>query len=86
MTVPIKLKDPCSLKEKLWQTQQCIKKQRHHFADKGWYSPSYEFSSSHVECENWTTESAEELMVLNCGAGEDSWESLGLRGYQTSQS
>ena len=37
-------------------------------------------------CESWTTESAEELMVLNCGAGEDSWESLGLQVYQTSQS
>ena len=24
--------------------------------------------------------SAEELMLLNCGVGEDSWESLGLRG------
>ena len=30
--------------------------------------------------------SAEELMLLNCGAGEDSWESLGLQGDQTSQS
>ena len=25
-------------------------------------------------------------MLLNCGAGEDSWESLGLQGDQTSQS
>ena len=30
--------------------------------------------------------SAEELMLSNCGAGEDSWESLGLRGDPTSQS
>ena len=28
----------------------------------------------------------EELMLLNCGVGEDSQESLGLQGYQTSQS
>ena len=28
--------------------------------------------------------SAEELMVLNCGVGEDSWESFGLQGDQTS--
>ena len=28
--------------------RQCIKKQRHHFADKGWYSQSYGFSSSHI--------------------------------------
>ena len=30
------------------QPRQCIKKQRHHFADKGLYSQSYGFSSSHV--------------------------------------
>ena len=30
--------------------------------------------------------SAEELMLLNYGAGEDSWESLGLQGDQASQS
>ena len=29
---------------------------------------------------------AKELMLLNCGVGEDSWESLGLQGDQTSQS
>ena len=28
--------------------------------------------------------STEELMLLNCGAGEDSWESLGLQGDPTS--
>ena len=28
--------------------RQRIKKQRHHFADKGLYSQSYGFSSSHV--------------------------------------
>ena len=27
--------------------------------------------------------SAEELMLLNCGVGEDSWESLGLQGGPT---
>ena len=34
-------------------------------------------------CESWThlrKLSAEELMLLNCGVGEDSWESLGLQG------
>ena len=30
------------------KTRQCIKKQRHHFANKGPYSQSYGFSSSHV--------------------------------------
>ena len=28
---------------------------------------------------------AEELMLSNCGSGEDSWESLGLQEHQTSQ-
>ena len=37
-------------------------------------SQSYGFSSSHV------------LMLLNCGVGEDSLESLGLLGDQTSPS
>ena len=30
--------------------------------------------------------SAKELIVLNCGVGEDSWESLGLQGDPTSPS
>ena len=30
--------------------------------------------------------SAEELMLLNCGAGEDSGESRGLQGHPTSPS
>ena len=30
--------------------------------------------------------SGEELMLLNCGVGEDSWESLGLQGDPTSPS
>ena len=34
----------------------------------------------------WRGLSTEELMLLNCGVGEDSWESLGLQGDPTSQS
>ena len=30
------------------------------------------------------TKNAKELMLLNCGVGEDSWESLGLQGDPTS--
>ena len=39
-------------------------------------------------CESWTINKAERrrMMVLNCGAEEDSWESLGLQRDQTSQS
>ena len=40
--------------------------------------------------ESWTVKKAEhqskELMLFNCGVGENSWESLGLSGDQTSQS
>ena len=37
---------------------------------------------------NWTIKklSTEELMLLHCGIGEDSWESLGLQGDPTSPS
>ena len=34
----------------------------------------------------WRKMSAEELMLLYCGVGEDSWESLGLQRDPTSQS
>ena len=52
-----------------------IKKQRHYFVGKGPYSQRYGFSSSHVhttELDHKRGLSAEELMLLNCGAGEDS--------------
>ena len=35
-------------KESYDQPRQCIKKQRHYFADKGPYSQIYGFPSSHV--------------------------------------
>ena len=37
--------------------------------------------------ESWTIQrlSTKELMLSNCGAGEDSCESLGLQGDKTSQ-
>ena len=38
-------------------------------------------------CESWTIKSCvENLMLLNCGVGEDSSESLGQQGNPTSQS
>ena len=87
VTVAMKLKDTCSL-EKLWQIWAAFKKQRQCFADKGLSSQSYGFSSSHAWI--WELEgrklSAKELMLLNCGVGEDSQESLGLQGDRTSQS
>ena len=55
-----------------------IQKHRHHFADKGPSSESCGFSSRRVWM--WGLDynklSSEELMLSNCGSGEDSWESL----------
>ena len=42
------------------------------------------WSCMDVRVELWRKLSAEELMLLNCGVGEDSWESLGLQGDPTS--
>ena len=56
-------------------TRWRIKKQRHHIADKGPYSQSCGFSSSHVwMCESDHKESRvpKNLMLLNCGVGQDS--------------
>ena len=39
-----------------------------------------------VRVELWRKLNAEELMLLNYGVGEDSWESLGLQGDPTSHS
>ena len=50
-----------------------IKKQRHHFTDKGLHKAMV-FPVVMNGCESWTTKKAEhgELMLSNCGAGEDS--------------
>ena len=65
----------------------CVKRQIHHFAEEGPNSQSYGLSSSQV----WILRvglyrrlSMKELMLSNCDTGEDSWESLGLHGDQTS--
>ena len=60
-----------------------------HFADKGLYSQSYGFSSSHVQTweldhkEGWAPK---KWCFQTSGAREDFCESLGLQGDQTSQS
>ena len=55
------------------------------------YSITNGFSSGHVrmwelDCEEGWALSAEELMLLNCGVGEDSWESLGLNWTELNSS
>ena len=48
MTTARILKDGCSLKESYDKSRQHIKKQRHHFANKGTYNQTYGFPSSHA--------------------------------------
>ena len=48
VTTDMKLRDTSSLEEKLDQSRQHIKKQRHRFANKCPSSQSYGFPSSHV--------------------------------------
>ena len=63
VTAAMKLKDTCSLEEKLWQTIQHIKKQRHCSADTGPSSQSYSFSSIHVWM--WVLEYKESWVAKN---------------------
>ena len=60
--------------------RQCIKKQRHQFADKGPYSQSYGFSSSHVRM--WELDHEEGCVMKNwcfwTVVLEKTLESLGL--------
>ena len=67
--------------------RQCIKKQRCYISNECLYSQSYGFSRSHVWM--WELNHKESWASKNwcfCGVEEDSWESLGLQGDQTSKS
>ena len=67
------------------QPRQLIKKQRHYFANRGPSSQSYGFSSSHVwmwELDYKESWALKKWMVLNCGVGDESWESLWLQRDQ----
>ena len=68
--------------------RQCIKKQRHHFVNKLCIVKGVVFPVVMYGCKSWTIKKAEpeELMLLNCGVGEDSCESLALQGDPTSPS
>ena len=46
----------------------------------------FQWSCMDVRVRLWRKLSAEELMLLNCGVGEDSWTSLELQGDQISPS
>ena len=63
MTASTKLKYACSWEEKLWKARQHFKKQRQYFADKGLYSQTYGFSSSHMWM--WKLDHKEDWMPKN---------------------
>ena len=77
-----------SWKESYDQPRQHIKKQRHHFANKGPHSQSYGFSSSHEQMceldqkEGWVLKNWYFRTVVL----EKTLESIGLQGDQNSQS
>ena len=81
VTTAMKLKDTCSLEEKLWHPRQHIKNRDITYWQrsishlvKGPSSQSYGFSNSHA-C-MWELDHKKSF--LNCCVGKDSWESLGL--------
>ena len=85
----MKLKDPLLLGRKVMTNLDSILKSRDITLSTKVYLVKA-FSSSHIWMweldykESWALKSTEELMLLNCGVGEDSWESLGLQGDPTS--
>ena len=61
VTAATKLKD--AWKKNYDKPRECIKKQRHHFVDKGLYSQSCSFSSSHVRV--WELDHKESWVLKN---------------------
>ena len=63
-------------KKSYHKPRQHIKKQRHHFGNKGPIVKAMVFLIVMYGWESWTVKkkrlSAEELMLSNCGAGEES--------------
>ena len=72
------------------QPRQHIKKQRHYFVNKDPSSQGYDssrqwffqWSGMDVRVGLWRKLSAEELMLLNCSVGEDSWDPLDCKEIQ----
>ena len=70
VTAAMKLKDACSLEEKLWKSRDITLPAKVHLV-KAMVFPVVMYGY-----ESWTIKKAEheELKLLNCGVGEDSWE------------
>ena len=75
---------PC--KESYDKLRQHMKKQRHHFDDKGHIVKAMLFPGVTREWNHKDNGAPKKWMFSNCGAGEGPRESLGLQGDQASQS
>ena len=63
MTVATKLKMLAPWKKSYDKPKQCIKKQRHHFANRGPYSKAMVFITVMYGCESWTIKKAERRRI-----------------------
>ena len=86
--VTMKLKDAYSLEGVMTNLDSVLKSRDITLSTKAHLVRAMVFPVVMYGCESWTVKmlSTKELMVLNCGIGEDSWESLGLQGDPTSPS
>ena len=86
----MKMKDGYSLEGKLWPTYTIpiLKSRGITLPTKVHLVKAMVFPVVTYGCESWTVKKAEheELLLLNCGVGEDSWESFGLQDDPTSPS
>ena len=90
VTAAMKLKDTCSLEEKLWQTS-VLKSRDITLPTMVHLVKAVVFPVVMYGCESWTINEAERRRIdaLKCGIGEDSCgagEPLGLQRDETSQS
>ena len=63
VTAAMKLKDAYSLEKSYDQARQHIKKQRHHFVNKGSSSQGCGFPVVMYGCESWTVKKAEHRRI-----------------------
>ena len=74
VTAAMKLKETCSLEEKLDQPRQHIKKQRHYFANNVCLGKAMVFPVVMYGCESWTIKEVEcrRIDAFELCFGEDS--------------
>ena len=90
VTAAMKLKSACLLlgRKAMTNLAGTLKSRDINLPTKVWLVKAMVFPIVMYGCESWTIKKAEaeELMLLNCGAWKNSWESPGLQGDPTSPS